>query len=122
MKYIITENRLNDIIFNYLDDIKWDIFDYTDWQYGEMTRLFFKGESQFPENAIFEAYQNEDCIGDEEDEECREERVLLVRTQFYQQIMNLFGLDQQETNSILIKWYERYTNETIDDKTLGFMD
>ena len=53
MKYIITENRLNDIIFNYLDDIKWDIFDYTDWQYGEMTRLFFKGESQSPEDAIF---------------------------------------------------------------------
>lgn len=123
MKYIITENRLNNIIFNYLDGIKWDIFDYTDWQYGEMTRLFFKGESQYPENAIFEAYQNEDCIGDEEeDEECPEERVLLVRTQFYQQIMSLFGLDQQETNLILIKWYERYTNETIDDKTLGFMD
>ena len=123
MKYIITESRLNNIIFKYLSDIDWEIADYHDWEYGEMTRLFFKSESQFPEDAIFEAFDNEDCIGDEgEDEECPTERVLMVNKPFYLQTMGLFGLSNIETHKILIEWYESYTHETIDDRSLGFMD
>lgn len=123
MKYIITESRLNEIIFKYLNNITWEIMDYHDWDYGEMTRLFFKGESQFPEDAIFEAYENEDCVGDEEEgQECPTERVLLVSKSFYNTIMNLFTLNHQETHSALINWYESYTNETIDDRSLGFID
>ena len=123
MKYIITESRLSNIIFKYLSDIDWEIADYHDWEYGEMTRLFFKSESQFPEDAIFEAFDNEDCIGDEgEDEECPTERVLMVNKPFYLQTMGLFGLSNIETHKILIEWYESYTHETIDDRSLGFMD
>ena len=123
MKYIITESRLNNIIFKYLSNIEWEIADYHDWEYGEMTRLFFKSESQFPEDAIFEAFDNEDCIGDEgEDEECPTERVLMVNKPFYLQTMGLFGLSNIETHKILIEWYESYTHETIDDRSLGFMD
>ena len=123
MKYIITESRLNNIIFKYLSDIDWEIADYHDWEYGEMTRLFFKNESQFPEDAIFEAFDNEDCIGDEgEDEECPTERVLMVNKPFYLQTMGLFGLSNIETHKILIEWYESYTHETIDDRSLGFID
>jgi len=123
MKYIITESRLNEIIFKYLSNIDWEITDYHDWEYGEMTRLFFKNESQFPENTIFEAYENEDCVGDEEEgQECPTERVLLVNKPFYNTIMNLFTLNHQETHSALINWYESYTNETIDDRSLGFID
>ena len=123
MKYIITESRLSNIIFKYLSDIDWEIADYHDWEYGDMTRLFFKSESQFPEDAIFEAFDNEDCIGDEgEDEECPTERVLMVNKPFYLQTMGLFGLSNIETHKILIEWYESYTHETIDDRSLGFMD
>ena len=123
MKYIITESRLSNIIFKYLSDIDWEIADYHDWEYGEMTRLFFKSESQFPEDAIFEAFDNEDCIGDEgEDEECPTERVLMVNKPFYLQTMGLFGLTNIETHKILIEWYESYTHETIDDRSLGFID
>ncbi len=117
MKYIITENRLNNIIFKYLNDIDWEIADYTDPEWGDMTRLFFKGKSQFPEDAIFEAYNNEDYIGDEE-----YERVLMVNKLFYLKLKNLFGLTFIETHKILIDWYESYTHETIDDKSLGFID
>lgn len=123
MKYIITESKLNQVIFKYLNDIEWDVFDYTDWEYGNMTRLFYKGESQFPEDAIFEAYDNESCIGDEEEgEECPTERVLLVNRDLYNTIENLFGLNYPQTQSILISWFENYTNETIDDPTIGFID
>ena len=123
MKYIITENRLNNIIFKYLTDIDWEIADYTDAEWGDMTRLFFKSESQFPEDAIFEAFENEDCIGDEEeDEECPTERTLMVNKLFYLKLKNLFGLTFIETHKILIEWYESYTNETIDDRSLGFID
>ena len=123
MKYIITESKLSQVIFKYLNDIEWDVFDYTDWEYGNMTRLFYKGESQLPEDAIFEAYDSEDCIGDEEEgEECPTERVLLVSVKLFNTIERLFGLDYQQTQSILMIWYENYTNETIDDPTIGFID
>ena len=123
MKYIITESKLSQVIFKYLNDIEWDVFDYTDWEYGNMTRLFYKGESQLPEDAIFEAYDSEDCIGDEEEgEECPTERVLLVSVKLFNTIEHLFGLDYQQTQSILMIWYENYTNETIDDPTIGFID
>jgi hypothetical protein len=124
MKYIITESRLNNIIFKYFNDIDWEIADYTDPEWGDVTRLFFKGESQFPEDAIFEAFDNEDCteVSVEDDEECPTKRVLMVSKPFYHQTMGLFGLNRQETRSILIDWYESYTNETIDDRSLGFID
>ena len=125
MKYIITESKLSQVIFKYLNDIEWDVFDYTDWEYGNMTRLFYKGESQLPEDAIFEAYDSEDCIGDEEEEEgeeCPTERVLLVSVKLFNTIEHLFGLDYLQTQSILMVWYENYTNETIDDPTIGFID
>ena len=123
MKYIITESKLSQVIFKYLNDIEWDVFDYTDWEYGNMTRLFYKGESQLPEDAIFEAYDNENCIGDEEEgEECPTERVLLVSVKLFNTIEHLCGLDYRQTQSILMIWYENYTNETIDDPTIGFID
>ena len=123
MKYIITESRLNEIIFKYLNNIDWEIADYHDWEYGEMTRLFVKNESQLSENTIFEAYENENCIGDEEEgQECPTERVLLVNKSFYRTLLNLFSLHNVELHQILIKWYESYTNETIDDRSLGFID
>lgn len=124
MKYIITESRLNNIIFKYLNDIDWEIADYTDAEWGDMTRLFFKNESQFPEDAIFEAFDNEDCteVSIEDDVECPTERVLMVNKPFYLQTMGLFGLTNIETHKILIEWYESYTNETIDDRSLGFID
>lgn len=123
MEYIITESKLSQVIFKYLNDIEWDVFDYTDWEYGNMTRLFYKGESQLPEDAIFEAYDSEDCIGDEEEgEECLTERVLLVSVKLFNTIEHLFGLDYQQTQSILMIWYENYTNENIDDPTIGFID
>jgi hypothetical protein len=124
MKYIITENRLNDIIFKYLNDIDWEIADYTDPEWGDMTRLFFKSKSQFPEDAIFEAFENEDCteVSIEDDEECPTERVLMVNKPFYLQLMSLFSLNSIETKKILIKWYESYTHETIDDPKIGFID
>jgi hypothetical protein len=124
MKYIITESKLNQVIFKYLNDIEWDVFDYTDWEYGNMTRLFYKGESQFPEEAIFESYDNEDCtdVSVEDDEECPTERVLLVNRGLYNTIESLFGLHFLQTQSILISWFENYTNEIIDDPTIGFID
>jgi hypothetical protein len=118
MKYIITESRLNDIIFKYLNNIDWEVEDYSDW---DMTRLFFKGESQFPEHAIFESYNEQDVIDNEQGGH-EIVKVLLINREFYNQIKNLFGLDHGESHSILISWYENYTNETIDDKSLGFID
>ena len=124
MKYIITESKIKSIIFKYLNDIDWEVMDYTDWEFSDMTRLFFKGQSQFPEDAIFEAFDNEDCteVSIEDDVECPSERVLMVNKPFYNQIRSLFGLSHIDTHHILIEWYESYTHETIDDNSLEFME
>ena len=124
MKYIITESRLNSLIFKYLNNIDWEIANYTDAEWGDMTRLFFKSESQFPEDAIFDAFDNEDCteVSIEDDEECPTERVLMVNKPFYLQLISLFGITNIYAHKILIEWYESYTNETIDDMSLGFID
>ena len=120
MKYIITESRLNNLIFKYLNDIDWEIVSWNDPQLGDMTRLFFKNESHFPEDVIFEALEDDVPIGHES--EGPTERVLSINTSFYNTLINLFGLHHVEANQILIKWYESYTNETIDDMSLGFTD
>jgi len=53
MKYLINESQVLSIVKKYLDDIDWAVMDYNEW---EMTRLFFKDQMQYPDDAIFESY------------------------------------------------------------------
>ena len=110
MKYIITESKVLSILEKYLNDIKWGIINYDEW---EMTRLFFKDQMQFPEDAIFESYT------DESDGEYPDQRVLLVRDEFFDKLSSLFSLTPGELSIFLTKWYNDYTGEKID--TVDFM-
>ena len=111
MKYLINETQVLNIVKKYLDDIDWSIIDYNEW---EMTRLFFKDTMQFPEDAIFESYTEEDS------DESIYERVLLVKREFFMKLKDLFGLTTKQLANFLLEWYRSYTNEKVE--VLNFID
>lgn len=111
MKYIVKESKVLPILKKYLDDINWGIMDYNEW---DMTRLFFKDQMQYPEDAIFESYTEEDP------DESVYERILLVRREFFMKLKSLFGLTTKELAKFLLEWYKSYTNENV--QILKFMD
>jgi hypothetical protein len=105
MKYVINESKVLPILKKYLDDINWTVIDYNE---SEMTRLFFKDEIQYPEDAIFESYTEED------EDEGTNERVLLVKRNFFMKLKSLFGLTTKELVNFLLDWYKSYTNENVE--------
>jgi len=111
MKYLINESQVLNIVKKYLDDIDWDVMDYNEW---EMTRLFFKDQMQYPDDAIFESYTEEDS------DESVYERILLVKREFFMKLKSLFGLTTKNLAVFLLKWYQSYTNEKVEQ--LKFMD
>lgn len=115
MKYLINESKVLTILEKYLNDIEWSVMDYNEW---DMTRLFFKDKMQFPEDAIFESYTEEE--EEEEYDEGTYQRVLLVRRDFFMKLKSLFGLTTKELANFLLKWYKSYTNEDVE--ILNFID
>lgn len=111
MKYLINESQVLNIVKKYLDDIDWAVIDYNEW---EMTRLFFRDQMQYPEDAIFESYTEEDS------DESIYERILLVKREFFMKLKSLFGLTTKNLAVFLLKWYQSYTNEKVEQ--LKFMD
>lgn len=111
MKYLINESQVLNIVKKYLDDIDWAVMDYNEW---EMTRLFFRDQMQYPEDAIFESYTEEDS------DESIYERILLVKREFFMKLKSLFGLTTKNLTVFLLKWYQSYTNEKVEQ--LKFMD
>lgn len=113
MKYLINESQVLNIVKKYLEDIDWAVMDYNEW---EMTRLFFKDQMQYPDDAIFESYTEED------EDEGISERILLVKREFFMKLKSLFGLTTRQLANFLLQWYQSYTNEKVDKLHLEFMD
>lgn len=110
MRYIITESQMDKIVFMYLNDIKWDIFES---HTNNLTRLFFKGDyEQVNKNdddyywdIIFEAYDDDES----------EDRVLSVNPKFFSLITRLFNLSTTDGRNVLLKWYNKFTGENCTD-------
>lgn len=111
MKYLINESQVLNIVKKYLDDIDWAVMDYNEW---EMTRLFFRDQMQYPDDAIFESYTEED------QDEGIYERILLIKREFFMKLKSLFGLTTKQLAKFLLEWYRSYTNEKVEQ--LKFMD
>lgn len=115
MKYLIKESKVLKILEKYLNDIEWSVMDYNEW---DMTRLFFKGQTNIANDAIFESYTEEE--EEEEYDEGDYKRVLLVRRDFFMKLKSLFGLTTKQLADFLMVWYKSYTNEDVED--LNFID
>lgn len=114
MKYTITESRILNILTKYLNSYEWVVYDYPKWN---MKRVFFKDKTDFPEDIIFETYTYED--EEEEDENYKKRRILLVKYNFFNKFVSLFGVPVEELSQVLIDWYNKTTGD--DAKFLEFM-
>jgi hypothetical protein len=91
------------MIFKYLDGL--DLVKVKEHSYYNMTRLFYKGDEQYPENAIFEAYN-------ETDEEEGEYRLLLVDNKLCKTIGSLFSITEfKYIEPILLRWFNEYADD-----------
>ena len=95
MKYIITENRLNDIIFKYLD-VKYGALEQ---KRGEYSDIVFA----FPD-------EEDGVLG------WSKSRGLYVYYELRNEISDYFGLNNVDSIRIISKWVEdRYHLKVIDD-------
>ena len=106
MKYIITESQIDRIVFRYLDEFEWQ-----QWEthHDNMTRLFIKNEDQYPEDAMFEAYdERESYYVEDSDVKFRK---LLVNNKMWLTVGNLFSIPYSERGEVFLKWYNNHTGE-----------
>jgi hypothetical protein len=99
-------NRIGKMVSNYLEQFDWVMWDAP---YNDMSRLFIKGEEHFPENAKFEAYNDEE--DDDDDDDVINYRVLLVDIELWLTISNLFGIPEDQLGDVFLNWYNSYTGE-----------
>jgi len=102
MKYIITESQIDRMIFKYLDGL--DLVKVKTPKFNT-TRLFTKGEEIFPENALFNGY-------DEVDEREGAYRLLLVDNRLCRTIGLLFNITEfSYLGPVLLKWFNEYADD-----------
>ncbi len=102
MKYIITESQIDRMVFRYLDGL--DLVKVKTPKFNT-TRLFIKGEENFPEKALFNAY-------DEVDEREGVYRLLLTDTKLCRTIGLMFGISEYKVlRPILLRWFNEYADD-----------
>jgi hypothetical protein len=97
MKYLITENRLNDIILKYLDTK----LDGLEKKKGNYSDIVFA----FPNEEVGEL--GWDKSGD-----------LFIKDELIMEISNFFGIEQDNTLRIIIKWFEDKYNLKVINTSL----
>jgi hypothetical protein len=102
MKYIITENRLNDVIFKFLDfnygTLEPEQSDMWGFPLGDIVRLRFPGD--------YSHHINWKTPG-----------VLSINYEIMSKISNYFGIENEDSLRIISKWVEnRYNLKVINTK------
>ena len=94
MKYIITENRLNNIIFKYLD-VKYGALEQKKGEYSDIV-FYFPGEEYGK-------------LGWEKSGD------LYISYKLFNEISNFFGLENDDSRKVIGKWVEdRYNLKVIN--------
>ncbi len=102
MKYIITESQIDRMVFKYLNGFDWVKVKTSKYN---TTRLFYKGEEQYPENAIFEAYNEKDDSGGVY-------RLLLIDKKLCMTIGSLFSITEYKyLEPLLLRWFNEYADD-----------
>jgi hypothetical protein len=104
MKYIITESRLNNLVFSYLDNQDWQTWDIGD---GE----FNVADGEFGEDLIRFRIQYSITIPD------RSFDVIYIADELVTQIIKLFGLSNSDAITSIIAWVnKKYDKDlTLED-------
>lgn len=104
MKYIITENRFNKLISNYLDNLDW-----WEWDIGDSE--FNVAEGEFGKDLIRFRIQYSSTVPD------HYFNVIYISDYLVTKITSLFGLNNQDAIKSIINWFnQKYDkNLTMDD-------
>jgi hypothetical protein len=98
MKYIITESRLNDFIFQYLDS--WESNNYVNG-FDTFITITSRHEMDDIEDEVYMEYDYEDGR-------------LYVNSNFRNHFMDLFNKSSDETNSFIKDWFEYKFGEKVE--------
>jgi hypothetical protein len=109
MKYIITEQRLNQLIFNYLDNQDWYEWDIGD---GE----FNVAEGEYGRDLIRFRIQYSHTVPD------HEFNVIYISDGLVTKISNLFGIGTQESIISIINWFNVKYDKNLTKDDFEWMD
>ena len=109
MKYIITEQRLNQLIFNYLDNQDWYEWDIGD---GE----FNVAEGEYGRDLIRFRIQYSSTVPD------HEFNVIYISDGLVTKISNLFGIGTKESISSIISWFNVKYDKNLTKDDFEWMD
>ena len=99
MKYIITENRLNNIVTKWLDD-----------NYGDLTLI--KANEAVPSNQFLHFSKGNKTIFNYSE---RYQMVTIEDDTLQNTLINMFDVDQKSLNKIFIPWVNERYNLNADD-------
>jgi len=109
MKYIITENRINELVSKYLDSTDWWSWDEGDGEfnvtdgYEGKTKFRFRivSSSTVPDLSFDTIYINDSVIT---------------------QIMKLFGMESNDATKSIINWFNKKYNKNLTIEDFEWMD
>lgn len=110
MKYILTESQIENLVFQYLNNFDWKIWDGF---YENATRLYKKNADVLSDDYMFEAHDETDY--DDDDEEIGTTRFLVVNSQLWKTVRLLFGIPHSEIGHLFLKWFNHFTNDNCVD-------
>lgn len=109
MRYIISENRLNDLIMNYLDQMDWWEWDIGD---GEFNLHDQKNESS---KILFRIrFSGKITLNEVE--------VIFVSEKLAQQLSSLFSIPIHDTIPIIREWFNKSYGKSVDIERVYWMD
>lgn len=109
MKYIISENRLNNLIMNYLDQMDW-----WEWDIGDGEFNLFDGKHE-SNKILFRIRLDGNIRPNEVD-------VIFVSEKLAQQLSSLFSVPIQDTIPIIGEWFNKSYGKSVDMERVYWMD
>lgn len=108
MRYIITEDRINDLISKYLEDLDWWEWDIGDGEFNLM-------EGKYGKNKILYRIQNSSMVPDHEFE------VIYISEKLINTISGLFLIHHLDSVKYIIFWFNMNYNKSLDMDNFEWM-
>ena len=109
MKYIITENRINELVSKYLDSTDWWSWDIGDGEFNVTDG--YKGKTKF-RFRIVSSSTVPDLSFD----------TIYINDSVVTQIMKLFGMESNDAAKSIINWFNKKYNKNLTIEDFEWMD
>ena len=109
MKYIITEQRLNKLIFNYLDNQDWYVWDIGDGEFnvaeGEYGKDFFRFRIQYSSTVPDHEFN-----------------IIYIEDRLVTKLVKLFSISIDESIKLIIDWFNQKFDKNLTINDFEWMD